>query len=110
MTKAMGAMNLYREELKEMARGLDQEGLSQGAIAKELGVPHRTISDWLSVDGNNHREAEITSSPTIGENRLSIKNTVRYLVVCQAVEKFQPPDEKTRFVCKGMRAWVAKGN
>lgn len=91
MTKAMGAMNLYKEELKAMARALDQEGLSQNSISKELGVPRRTISDWLSVDGNNHREAEIASSPTPGDNRLSIENPRRYLVVCQTVEKFQPP-------------------
>lgn len=92
MSKPMRMMNLYREELKAMARTLHQEGLSQTAIGKELGVARRTISDWLSVDGCHHTEAEIANIPQSGDNRLAVAKAPRYLVVCDRVEKFRPPD------------------
>jgi len=74
----MGGITFYREELKAMAHSLDQEGLSQIAIAKELGVPRPTITRWLKGQ--------------IGQNDLSTAANSRYLVFCQSVEKFHPLD------------------
>ena len=57
MNNAMGAMNLYREELKAMARSLDQEGLSQGAIAKELGWSETRVTRYSSIKSLLHPRA-----------------------------------------------------
>ncbi|MBA7475680.1 hypothetical protein ES708_13201 [subsurface metagenome] len=35
----------------------------------------------------------MAQTPTIGNNGLATATHSRYLVVCQSVEKFQPPDE-----------------
>jgi len=68
-------------------RGSIQEGLSQTAIAKELGVPRPTITKWLKGQiGQNEQTA-----PDV-QNALSTGMAPRYLVVCQSVEKFCPPD------------------
>ncbi|GAI97324.1 unnamed protein product, partial [marine sediment metagenome] len=48
--------------------------------------------DWLKVNGGQNKEAEIAKSPNLGENRLAVQIVPRYLVVCQLVEKFCPPD------------------
>lgn len=86
MSKPMRMMNLYREELKAMARTLHQEGFSQTAIGKELGVPRPTITRWLKGQiGQNEQTA-----PDV-QNDLSNTKPRRYLVVCDRVEKFHPP-------------------
>ena len=85
-------LRLYREQLKAMARSLGQEGLHQGSIAKELGVSQRTISNWLSTNGDNSKEAIIAKMGDASNNCLSVETTRHYLVVCQTVEKFRPPD------------------
>ncbi|MBA7700827.1 hypothetical protein ES703_109552 [subsurface metagenome] len=58
--------------------------LSQTAIAKELGVPRRTIGDWPN---GSSKEAK---SATIPQTAKSAYLNSRYLVVCQSVEKFWP--------------------
>ena len=70
-----------------MARSLDQEGLSQTAIAKELGVPRPTITRWLKDQIGQNEQA----SPNV-QNDLSNTKPCRCLVVCQSVEKFLPPE------------------
>ena len=37
-----------RQQLKEQAQRLARRGLSGAAIARQLGVPERTVQDWLS--------------------------------------------------------------
>lgn len=82
----------YRELLKGTARALRQEGLSQSEIAREMGVPQRTISDWLKLNHGEDTIAKIANSGVISENRLSTTPAPRYLVVQGSVEKFRPPD------------------
>ena len=79
-------LSLYREQLKAMARSLDQEGLSQTAVAKELGIDQSTVSRWLT---NNSRQGDLHNSVSVMQNALP---KTRYLVVCDAVEKFCPLD------------------
>jgi len=88
----MRTLNLYREELKAMARSLNHEGLSQIAIGKELGVPQNTISRWLRQNNGKATQAILANIGDFSQNGLSTATHSRYLVVCQAVEKFQPPD------------------
>ncbi|MBA7702025.1 hypothetical protein ES703_110776 [subsurface metagenome] len=88
----MGMMTLYRDQLKAMARTLHQEGLSQTAIAKELGVNHRTIGRWLSENNGAATQGIMPKEPNNGHNALSTGTPPRYLVVCERVEKFRPPD------------------
>jgi hypothetical protein len=40
-----------KEELKRKAKHLDSQGKTQMEIARLLGVPQRTISDWLKKGG-----------------------------------------------------------
>ena len=70
----------------------DQEGLSQTAIGKELGVNHRTIGRWLSENNDHATQGILPKGLNNGQNALSISTHPRYLVVCQSVEKFRPPD------------------
>jgi len=86
MAKLIGMMNLYREQLKAMARSLEQEGLSQAAIAKELEIDQSTVSRWLT---NNSRQGDLHNTVSVMHNALP---KTRYLVVCQSIEKFRPPD------------------
>jgi len=86
------SIKLYREELKAMAHALNQEGLSQGAIVEELGVPQRTISRWLSQNNGKATQAILANIGDFSQSGLSTATHSRYLVVCEAVEKFQPPD------------------
>jgi len=79
MAKLMGMMNLYREELKAMARSLDQEGLSQGAIAKELEIDQSTVSRWLT---NNSRQGDLHNTVSVMHHALP----KTYLVVCESVD------------------------
>ena len=95
MVNLMGRMTLYREELKAMARSLDQEGLSQTAIGKELGVDHRTIGRWLSENDGAAKQGILPKDLNNGHNVLSTATNSRYLVVCEGVEKFRPPDGLT---------------
>jgi len=92
MAEIMGMMNLYREELKAMARSLDQEGLSQTAISKELGVSKMTIHRWLNGDACDQTGNNSLLSPSVSHNVTLRSSAPHYLVVCQAVEKFCPPD------------------
>jgi hypothetical protein len=41
-------MARYLNDTVEQARQLRDEGWKQEAIAKQLGVPRRTLSDWLA--------------------------------------------------------------
>lgn len=84
-------LRLYREQLKAMARALRQEGLAQTAISKELGVDHSTISRWLN---STNGEGQLVHSANVTGNLQNAlaKSPTRSLVVCQAVERFQPPD------------------
>jgi len=84
-------MALYREELKAMARSLEQQGLSQTAIAKELKVPHQTISRWLRLNHKQATQPIMSKEGEITQSGLSTATDSRYLVVCQSVEKFRPP-------------------
>jgi len=92
MAKPMGMLNFYRGELKAMARSLDQEGLSQGDIAKELGVSKSTISGWLKQRNNDDTSAISEQKTDSFKTCTSGQTAPRYLVVCQSVEKFRPPD------------------
>lgn len=65
---------------------VDQEGLSQTAIAKELGVSQRTISDWLSTNGCDGKEVIIAKMGNVSNNCLSVRTIPHYLVVCQATQ------------------------
>jgi len=60
-------LSLYREQLKAMARSLDQEGLSQTAVAKELGIDQSTVSRWLT---NNSRQGDLHNSVSVMQNAL----------------------------------------
>ena len=80
-------MNRPREELKAQARALRSTGLSQSAIAQKMGVPRRTIADWLKNHIGENRQ-----DPQDGENRPSASPPPRYLVVRGGVETFRPPD------------------
>jgi CRP-like cAMP-binding protein len=42
------ARRAVREDLRATARLLRAQGMTQQAIADTLGVPQRTISDWLA--------------------------------------------------------------
>lgn len=88
-------LSLYREQLKAVARSLRQEGLSQTAIGKELGVPQNTISRWLSQNNGQATQAIMDKAPNVIHNGLSTAVHPHYLVVCQSVEKFRPPDGLT---------------
>ena len=92
MSKPMRMMNLYREELKAMAHTLHQEGLSQTAIGKELGVDHSTISRWLSQNNGHATQCILHKGLNTVQNAPPVGTTPRYLVVCDRVEKFRPPD------------------
>lgn len=85
-------LRLYREQLKAMARALHQEGLSQTAIAKELGVNHRTIGRWLSENNGAATQGILPKEPNNGHDALSTGTPPRYLVVYEEVERFHPPD------------------
>jgi len=91
----MGIMTLYREQLKAMASALDQEGLSQTAIAKELGVTKMTIHRWLNVNSYGLTSNKMIQLSPAAQNVTSVQTASRYLVVCQSVEKFCPPDSIT---------------
>ncbi len=49
----------YREQLKVVARGLTQEGLSQTAIAKELGMDRRTVGRWQAEERLRRRREKL---------------------------------------------------
>lgn len=80
-------LSLYREQLKAMARALDQEGLSQTAIGKELGVPQNTISRWLSQNNGQATQAIMDNIGGFIHNGLSTAVHPHYLVVCQWKEE-----------------------
>lgn len=82
----------YRQQLKAMARALRQEGLSQGEIGREMGVPKQTISDWLKLTPGQDTSPKIGQLRAMTENRTSTAPSPRYLVVQGSVEKFRPPD------------------
>ena len=71
-------LSLYREQLKAMARALDQEGLSQTAIGKELGVPQNTISRWLSQNNGQATQAIMDNIGGFIHNGLSTATNSRY--------------------------------
>jgi hypothetical protein len=46
-----------KEELKRKAKHLDSQGKTQMEIARLLGVPQRTISDWLKKGGGGRENS-----------------------------------------------------
>ena len=82
----------YRQQLKAMARSLRQEGLSQTAIARELGVPRQTITRWLNMKQQPDQIAQNEQTMSNAQNGLSTPTAPRYLVVQGSVEKFRPPE------------------
>ncbi len=77
-------MNSYKLSIVTQAKALSRSGLSQGQIARELGVPRTTIADWLRLQLDEIRQTD--------ENRLSSRRPGRYLVVAGLVEKIRPPE------------------
>ncbi len=82
----------YRDQLRAITRSLRQEGLSQADIARELEVPRRTIARWLKLSPTEDTRAILANQPLSGQNGLATQIPVRYLVLQQNVENFQPPD------------------
>ena len=88
----MKTLNLYREELKNSVNSQLERGFGVNTISEKLGVDHRTISNWLSTNGCDGKEAIIAKMGNVSNNCLSVRTIPHYLVVCQTVEKFRPPD------------------
>ncbi len=81
----MLTLSEYRKHLKVVARGLAQEGWSQTAIAKELGMAQRHVGRWL-----NGRQDKMSDG--VGDRQNVLSDGARFLVVPGAIEDFAPPD------------------
>lgn len=58
---------LHKRETVTAALTMAERGATQLAISSELGVPRRTVNDWLR--GRTPREADSTSCPDCGRHR-----------------------------------------
>ena len=66
-------LNLHRRQLtkeqkKEIAANLREQGWTQERIGKALGVARRTISDWIGVANPPNQNSDNSPSPTPTQN------------------------------------------
>jgi predicted transcriptional regulator len=78
---AAGRQHVMREQ-KRIAHALRDEGRKQGEIAKVLGVPQQTLSDWFRPP-DSHRS---------GENQTAKRPTVTQQQIEQVVEQAELGD------------------
>lgn len=84
----MPSLPASSEQCRIYAKGLDAEGWSQTAIAKELGVSQQDISNWLQIPiANDLPDADAAK-------RLLSRKTCYHIANCR-LEDFQPPDGMT---------------
>jgi len=63
-------LTLERQQLKAHAITLRRQGWTESRIAEEIGVPRRTLSDWLTKDfGDNATMGNTAKAWKVGENR-----------------------------------------